>query len=67
MKCVLFLIWILLGSLLFFSGCQASLTAAKLEAAVTLDNPSVPTVTVLNQIDKDSINTQQEPNDAIEE
>ena len=54
MRLCLFAVWCLFGALLFFSGCQASLTASGLEAAITIDNPSVPTVTVVNQIpDKD--------------
>ena len=49
MRFAFFVTWCLAGALLFFSGCQASITASKLEAALTVDNPSVPTVTVINQ------------------
>lgn len=50
MRYLLLLGWLLLGIVLFFSGCQASLTADGLEAAITVDNPSVPTVTVVNEL-----------------
>ena len=50
MRIGIFVAWCLLGALFCFPGCQASITASKLEAALTVDNPNVPTVTVVNQL-----------------
>lgn len=63
MRILLFIAYCLLGSILFFSGCQTSLTAERLEAAITVDNPTVPTVTVVNQLPPVAVPPQPESTD----